>query len=452
MVCINLTAGRIRDFSADTGQAFLWDSDTPGLAVRATAPGNRNPAGSKAFIFQGKLPHGQDVRITIGDVRSWGIDKAREEARTFQKQIDQGLDPRQEKKERVAVAEKKRAESKRIEAPALDAWNVYLESRRPRWSDRNYADHVRFASPGGKPKSRGKKKGEGDKTEPGSLHYLLSHPLKEIDADLLTKWMRDEAAKRPTSTALAFRLLRAFLNWCAEHKDYRGQVCGDACGARSVRDELPKKTSKDDCLQREQLLLWFEHVRKLPNPVHAAYLQALLLTGARREELAGLQWSDVDFKWKSLTIRDKVDGERTIPLTPYVASLLYPLPRPMMFVNGKEVPNPWVFSSPAAVSGRLQEPRIPHNKALAAAGLPALSLHGLRRSFGTLAEWVEVPTGVVAQIMGHKPSATAEKHYRVRPLDLLRMWHCKIEGWMLDQGGVVQPNDKTEPGPRVVAA
>ena len=35
--------------------------------------------------------------------------------------------------------------------------------------------------------------------------------------------------------------------------------------------------------------------------------------------------------------------------------------------------------------------------------------------------------GVVAQIQGHKPSALAEKHYRRRPLDLLRVAR-KIEG------------------------
>ena len=99
-------------------------------------------------------------------------------------------------------------------------------------------------------------------------------------------------------------------------------------------------------------------------------------------------------------------------------------------------PSEWVFSSPSSKSGRLIEPRIGHNKALAAAGLPALSLHGLRRSFGTLGEWVEVPTGVVAQIMGHKPSAIAEKHYRRRPLDLLRSWHEKIEEWILEQAGI----------------
>lgn len=71
------------------------------------------------------------------------------------------------------------------------------------------------------------------------------------------------------------------------------------------------------------------------------------------------------------------------------------------------------------------------------AGLPNLSPHDLRRSFGSLAEWCEVPSGIVAQIMGHKPSATAEKHYRVRPLDLLRMWHTKIEAWILEQAGIV---------------
>ncbi len=177
-------------------------------------------------------------------------------------------------------------------------------------------------------------------------------------------------------------------------------------------------------------------MRQIGNPVIAAYLQGLLLTGARREELAGLTWDDVDFQWKAMTIRDKVDGERTIPLTPYVAGLLAALPRR----------NEWVFSSPTAASGRLQEPRIQHNKALTAAGLPALSIHGLRRSFGTLAEWVECPAGVSAQIMGHKPSATAEKHYRVRPLDLLRMWHTKIEGWILEQAGIEQP---AEDAPRV---
>lgn len=84
----------------------------------------------------------------------------------------------------------------------------------------------------------------------------------------------------------------------------------------------------------------------------------------------------------------------------------------------------------------IAEPRVAHNKALAVAELPHATLHGLRRSFGKLSEWVEVPVGVVAQIREHKPSAVAEKHYRCRPIDLLRLWHDRIEACMLEQARI----------------
>ena len=171
----------------------------------------------------------------------------------------------------------------------------------------------------------------------------------------------------------------------------------------------------------------FRAVQELGNPIIAAYLQCLLLTGARREEMATLKWENVDFRWGRLTIRDKVEGRRTIPLTPYAAHLLSSLPRK----------GAWVFSSPAAKSGRLADPRFAHDRALLSAEIDGMTLHGLRRSFGTLSEWVECPAGVAAQIMGHKPSATAEKHYRVRPIDLLRIWHEKIEAWVLTEAGVI---------------
>ena len=44
--------------------------------------------------------------------------------------------------------------------------------------------------------------------------------------------------------------------------------------------------------------------------------------------------------------------------------------------------------------------------------------------------------GIVAQNMCHKPSAMAEKHYKQRPIDLLRLWHTRIEAWVLDQAGI----------------
>ena len=61
-----------------------------------------------------------------------------------------------------------------------------------------------------------------------------------------------------------------------------------------------------------------------------------------------------------------------------------------------------------------------------------MTFHGLRRSFGSLSDWLEMPAGVVAQIQGHKPSATAEKHYRVREIGQLRVYHERFEAAILD--------------------
>jgi integrase len=184
-------------------------------------------------------------------------------------------------------------------------------------------------------------------------------------------------------------------------------------------------------------------VRSIHIPTVSAYLQALLLTGRRREELALLKWDDVSFEWQSMRLRDKVEGSSVLPLTPYIGSLLLALPRR----------NEWVFSSDAqnSTTGRIADVRYPHVKALEMAGLPHVSLHGLRRSFSSLAEWSEVPSGAIAQLQGHQPSALAEKHYKRRPLDMLRMFHTRIEAWFLEQAGIPQPSAIQE-GLRLVKA
>jgi len=107
-------------------------------------------------------------------------------------------------------------------------------------------------------------------------------------------------------------------------------------------------------------------------------------------------------------------------------------------------PSPWVFRSDTSASGRITDPSGAHRTACAVACLE-LTLHGLRRSFATLSEWTETPAGIAAQIQGHAPQGVREQNYIRRPLDLLRMWHVKIEQWMLDQGKI----DFTEETPKL---
>jgi integrase len=86
-----------------------------------------------------------------------------------------------------------------------------------------------------------------------------------------------------------------------------------------------------------------------------------------------------------------------------------------------------IFSSPMSKSRRLVEPGDAHDRAFDVAGLPRITLQGLRRSFASLCEWIEVPAGISAQIQGHAPQGVREQNYVRRPVDLLRSWHEKIE-------------------------
>ena len=424
---VRLTAGRVDAFICPKGkpQAFLWDTDTPTLALRAT------PTGRKTYVFESRL-NGATVRITIGTPTDWPIEKARTKAQGLKMLVDAGTDPREVERDRQAAAvEKKAVAAAKVQTDKLaavmlgDAWADYIEQRRPFWGDLHYRDHVDKAKAGGLPS--GRRGGGKQLTKPGPLAALMPLALKDLTQPRIEAWAANEGKTRASSARLAWRLLTVFLTWCAEQPQYAALVpAKNPAKTKKAREALGKAAVKSDVLQRGQLSPWFAAVQQLQNPAIAACLQIMLLTGARPGEVLALRWQDINTQWKGISIRDKVEGTREIPATPYMLHLLAPLPRR----------NEWVFSSPTSASGCMSEPNNPHTRACKAAGLEGLTLHGLRRSFKSLTEWLEVPVGVVAQIQGHKPSATAEKHYTVRPLELLALHHEKIEAWILEQAGV----------------
>ena len=462
---VNFTVERVANFQCvpNKTQSFLRDARTPGLGLRVTL------GGSRTYIFEARAGN-KVLRRKIGDARTMLLKDAQAAATDLKRLTDAKKDPRVLDRQHQLALEAEEQKRQVENSPALVAWDIYVESTAQEWSERYKLDHAIMSRPAGGAITRGKRPGMPDTKESGILRPILELPLAAITRTRIEAWVDGERSRRPTRTRLALSMLTAFLNWCRDHNQevtdfsgirtevypYRDQVNENVC--RRIKKRLGTSEPKKDALQVEQLQLWFQAVQRIPNRTQSAYLQCLLLTGARRNEMASLRWEDVDLNWKMLSIRDKVEGNRTIPLTPYVEVLLLELqrlnqqlPRVHNLLRSKSTapsetwqPSPWVFSSATSASGRIQEPRIPHNKALAAVGLPALSIHGLRRSFGTLAEWVECPAGISAQIMGHKPSAIAEKHYRQRPVDLLRVWHTRIEAWILEQAQIELPRNNPD--------
>lgn len=466
----DLTAGLIDRLTCPAGktQVFLRDTKAPGLRVRATAASAKNPKGLKAFVFEAKLNR-QTIRRTIGDVRVWDIEAARTEARRLAVVVrNDGNDPRelerQQEADKAAViaaaiaATDAKAQAEKVQALTVgEVWAAYVEARRPHWGDLHYRDHLNKAQAGGLPSKR---RGAGKQlTKPGPLAALMPLALKDLNQATIEAWAANEGKTRPSSARLAWRLLTVFLTWCGEQPEYSTLLpAKNPAKTKKARESLGKAGTKSDVLQKGQLSAWFTAVQGIQNPTISAFLQVLLLTGARLNEVQTMRWDDVNTKWKGLNINDKMEGTREVPLTPYVEKLITALPRRNGYVfasarvldmNEKNIARRQAKSAkkgkPAPIgevqetsqTGYISEPNTPHTRACRTVGIDGLTLHGLRRSFASLCEWLDIPGGVSAQIQGHAPQGVREQNYIRRPLDLLRVHHEKIEAWMLEQAGIV---------------
>lgn len=413
-----LTAGLIDRLICPAGklQGFLRDAKAPGLRVRVTG------AGAKSFVFEAKLNR-QTIRRTIGDVRAWTIEAARAEANRLRVTFDAGTDPREVERQQQADKAAAKAAAAAEALTVGQVWPLYLENGKPKrrdaWKPRYRSDLGVMAAPGGEKKKRGK-----GQTRPGPLYPLMALPLARVNEDTLKSWFDREALAGKHQATRALMMFRGFLRWCAARPEYRHMADREAGKAAAIVESLPRSTHRTDALEAAQVPGWWAGVEQLSNRTASTYLRALLLTGARREELAALTWANVDFQWRKLTLADKVDATRTIPLSPYMAHILATLPRV----------GPYVFAS-TGKAGRIADTRASHAKALQGAGIEGLTIHGLRRSFSLLGEAAGAPAGAIAQVMGHKPSATAEG-YRPRSIDALRPFLERIEVHILALAGV----------------
>lgn len=422
MAKVNFTKPRIDAFRCpeDKAQTFFWDAEVSGLGVRVT------PRGKPAFIFQ-RQSGGKTRRFTIGDTDAWSIPEARAKARELQRQLDQGEDPAEAKRAKVAAAnaERERKASEGVTVGQL--WPTYLAQGRPKgkasYKPRYLADLALVADPGGRPKKRGK-----GLTKPGPIFSLLEVPLADISEDRLLDWYREQELRGQNQAKRALMMFRGFLRWAMAQPQYRNMARSvhESAKAPAITSQLPVQKRRTDCIEPSQIAGWWSEALNLPNLYIGTYLRALLMTGLRRESLASLKWSDVDLRWKKATVADKVHVIRTIPLGEELVKMLGLLPKV----------NEYVFAGKGK-PGHIKDPRASLARVLKAAELEHVSIHGLRRSFALLAEDAGIPVGAAEQYMGHSPTTTHEG-YKPRSLDQLRVYINRLEKHLWQLRGVPQ--------------
>lgn len=433
----NLTLDRIRklekDVAADGKERLLWDEQQKGLGVRA------RPGRQPVFVFVYRLD-GRSRRDNLGSCASITIEYARdlalEKALLVRKNIDPALEERKRTEERKALEAKDAAEAVTLG----QAWSEYVTEYGEGWSGEHLRDHQKMLVAPGQDRPRSKLK-----TVAGPLYSLKDERVIDLP-HLIPSWAKSEK-HRATSAQKALRLLKAFLM----HHNIQLTATLSVADKTKLKTALPKTKPKKVTLLPSQLKSWWAGTLLLP-PATSAYLRFQILTGARPGEGATLDWNKIDLRWNTMTIRDKIHGERIIPLTPYVKKMLEELRdygkvlaikqsergyEPMVRKKPEGNAPDYVFKAQTG-GGHLTNADKSHNRVLARAGIRGdMNLHALRKTFLTLWDAMELPAGAGKQISGHSTSGdVTEAHYIERDMDTLRGLMTRYERWILGKVGV----------------
>ena len=438
-----LSVKRIVDLRCpdDQEEVKLWDKDTPNLCVKL------KPRGRPSFVFIGSMA-GKQVHLVIGNCNSWKIPDAQDEARRLRTLIDRGIHPKLEREEKMKAAAQAQADKLQVEITVGDVWAIYSErgvgkKGRP-WSE-SYKKNVQAAMKAGGEKYP--RCGE-RRTVSGPLFYVRDIPLRDLDDDLLADIIGDELerigerapdeddAENPRGYAAvknAVEWLSGMYRWASSRTEYKKLIRGNPARSTTVQDGLPSQSGarRLDFVEVPQLVKFFQGLSMLPNRTMAGYLIGLMITGARRKELAKLKWAHIDFELMKYTIADKTKSNleriRTLPLTPLFERVVRSMPR---IEN-----NPYVFAAPRSRLGYIQDARKSLAPVAKHAKIAHLTPHGLRRTFSLLGEAAKLPAGAIEQAMGHAV-AGMDEHYKPRRIEMLREVMTQLEEFVIRQANL----------------
>lgn len=336
---------------------IFFDDALPGFGVRLRA------GGRAVWVVQYRTARGQR-RETLGDVRKLDLDAARAAAKKIFARVLLGADPQGEK-----------VEAKQRERLTLGSLIVrFLEFKKP---------HLRPTTYG------------------GERHYLEGHwaPLHRLPVHAIKR--RDVAARLseiavqygPVAASRARSSLSGFFVWGIKEGIFDGEnpVLGTnnpGAGRQSrarVLDASELRTIWTACADDD-----FGRIIKL-----------LMLTGARRNEIGGLRWSEIDLDAGTLAIpgtRTKNHHPLELPLPPVAVEILRAAPhregRDFIFGHRGGPFSAWGYVT-LALTARIIVAT--HGKPLA-----HWTLHDIRRSVATHMGEIGILPHVVESILNHR--------------------------------------------------
>lgn len=386
------------------GETRLWDTEIKGFFLRVYASGRR--------VYALKYRMGRLQRVyTIGTHGSpWTPDKARDAAEKALQRIKEGKDPADDKKaarEALTVAEL-------IDSYVTDGPATKPAKRASTWMHdaSNLNRHVRPLL--------GRKIANAI-TKADAARTVQSIIDGKTAADVKTEKKRGRArvrggagvARRTRTTAAAM------FAWGVEH----GLIANNPFAGLKLamapirerflsREEAGQMIDAIDALEGEKAL----------SKTFGDAMRLLMLTGARKSEILGLRWSEVQFDRKTLLLppeRTKAGGstgERRITLSPPALMILSARQvAEKERVDAAEKAGEPIAASPYVFpASRGDGPAVGLRKAFTLvcerAGLDGVRIHDLRHSFASFAIADGASLFLIGKLLGHASARTTERY------------------------------------------
>jgi integrase len=288
----SVTKTAVDALQANGKQHFLWDNQVPGFGLRVS------PAGVKSYIYQFRIGGraGETRRTTLGRHGALTPDQARKLALDHALQVRKSVDPVDAKRAAVEAKATKKARDKEL---AFDAYcQNYLQKRVLPERPKSYA----FVD--------------------GALrNYAVPHlsmtPLPAITKRDIVKLLDAIPATSPAVRRSVFAVLRKMFNWAKGQEDI-------ATSPMDGMDRPQAVASRDRVMSDDELALALRACQQMGGPFGPFY-ELLFATGQRREEAAGLNWTEVDRAnalWTLPGSRTKNGGTNLVPLNRHAIAAL----------------------------------------------------------------------------------------------------------------------------------
>lgn len=346
------------------GRVYFQDTREKGLSVYITSNG-------VITFFVRKRVNGKDERIHLGRFPEMSIENARKKALAVKADVAQGVDPSEEKK-RLKLA-----------ITFGEMFHEFME----RYS------------------KKFKKSWQYDEREVNKFLPHLFH-RKACQISKIEILELHEKIGNQNGLYQANRILeriRAIYNKAIE---WGWQGTNPTNGIKKFKEK-----SRQRFLRKDEIPRFFKALAEEDNTTARDFILISLLTGARKSNVLGMQWDEVNFSLAEWHIQETKNGEaHIIPLTTSAIEILQERK------TGLE--SPYVFPGKGQ-AGHLADPKKAWKRILTRADIADLRIHDLRRTLGSWMGALGATTAIIGKTLAHK-SAEATRVYERIDLDPVR--------------------------------